>query len=104
MAYNGYPPANAYPPYPPQQQPYYAPPPPVAQQPVQLQPQHDPFRAYYADRLRELTFNSRPIIQDLSMIAMDQRNQHNWANMRIVVEEIEGAILRVRSNLHVQAD
>jgi pre-mRNA cleavage complex 2 protein Pcf11 len=74
-------------------QPHYQPPaaayynPPVA--PI------DPFRAYYADRLRELTFNSRPLIQDLSVMAMQQRDQGNWPGMRVVVEEIETAVLRV---------
>ncbi|WWC89316.1 uncharacterized protein L201_004237 [Kwoniella dendrophila CBS 6074] len=57
-------------------------------------PQHDPFRAYYADRLRQLTFNSRPIIQDLSMMAGQQRDQNNWEGMNTVVQEIEEATLR----------
>jgi hypothetical protein len=70
---------------------YYAPPPPP--QPV---PPVDPFRAYYADRLRELTFNSRPLIQELSVVAMQQRDAQHWPNMHAVVEEIEAAILRVR--------
>ncbi len=78
MAYQTYPP--------PYQTPYYPPPPP---------PPIDPFRGYYADRLRELTFNSRPIIQDLSVMAMAQRDQHNWEGMRTVVEEIEAAVLKV---------
>jgi pre-mRNA cleavage complex 2 protein Pcf11 len=56
----------------------------------------DPFRTYYADRLRELTFNSRPIIQELSLLAMQQRDQNQWANMTAVVEEIEIAVYRVR--------
>jgi pre-mRNA cleavage complex 2 protein Pcf11 len=66
--------------------PYY-PPPPAAPS--------DPFRAYYADRLRELTFNSRPIIQELSVMAMQQRDQGSWSGMRAVVEEIENAVARV---------
>ncbi|WWD17299.1 hypothetical protein CI109_101739 [Kwoniella shandongensis] len=78
-------------PYPPYQQasapaPYYP--------PVPAQPPVDPFRAYYADRLRQLTFNSRPLIQDLSMTAMAQRDQNNWSGMGVVVEEIEAAVLR----------
>ncbi|WVR07050.1 hypothetical protein IAU60_004089 [Kwoniella sp. DSM 27419] len=72
--------------YPPYHQAQYYPPPP--------QPAIDPFRAYYADRLRQLTFNSRPLIQDLSVTAMAQRDQNNWEGMATVVEEIEQAVLR----------
>lgn len=83
MAYHAYPPPvpsqSLYPAY------GYAPP----------QPPVDPFRGYYADRLRELTFNSRPLIQELSMMAMQQRNGNNWSGMHAVVEEIEAAVLRV---------
>lgn len=63
-------------------------------------PQHsvDPFRAHYAHRLRELTFNSRPIIQELSMMAMQQRDVGDWTRMRGVVEELEAAVLRVGHN------
>ncbi|WVF71472.1 hypothetical protein IAT40_006277 [Kwoniella sp. CBS 6097] len=64
------------------------------QQQHQQQPAVDPFRAYYADRLRQLTFNSRPLIQDLSVMAMTQRDENNWEAMKIVVEEIEAAVLR----------
>ncbi|KAK4684460.1 hypothetical protein P7C73_g5713, partial [Tremellales sp. Uapishka_1] len=78
MSYHPY----AYPAAP--QPTYYQPPPP----PV------DPFRAYYSDRLRELTFNSRPLIQDLSMQAMYQRDQQNWDAMRTIVEEIDRAVAR----------
>ena len=77
MAYQTYPPLF--------QAPYYPSPAPLV----------DPFRDYYADRLRELTFNSRPLIQDLSVTAMAQRDQNNWEAMRAVVEEIEAATLRV---------
>lgn len=88
MAYN-YPVQHAA--YPPHSAPHVQPAYPI--QPPQ--PPHDPFRAYYAERLRALTFNSRPLIQDLSMQAMAQRDQHNWAAMKAVVEEIESAVLRV---------
>ncbi|ODN79785.1 hypothetical protein L202_03693 [Cryptococcus amylolentus CBS 6039] len=78
----------AYPSYPAYQQaPYY--PPPVA-----TQPPADLFRRQYADRLRALTFNSRPIIQDLSMLALAARDRNDWEGMQIVVEEIEMAVLR----------
>lgn len=95
--YGGYPPYNAHvhaPPPPPTHHAqhaygYNAPPQPAPVAPA------DPFRAYYASRLRDLTFNSRPIIQDLSMMAMQQRDAGNWANMQAVVEEIETAVLRV---------
>jgi pre-mRNA cleavage complex 2 protein Pcf11 len=97
QSYPNYPPAPSYaaPPtasshayYPPPQQQHYQPPPaPIS---------HDPFRAYYADRLRELTFNSRPLIQELSLLAMQMRDSNQWSNMTAVVEEIEGAVYRVR--------
>ncbi|WVQ99414.1 hypothetical protein IAU59_006547 [Kwoniella sp. CBS 9459] len=85
--------------YPPYQQGGHYPPQPQAQPQYQhqqhlQQPPVDPFRAYYADRLRQLTFNSRPLIQDLSVTAMSQRDQNNWEGMKIVVEEIESAVLR----------
>jgi len=57
---------------------------------------HDPYRAWYAARLAELTFNSRPIIQNLSMEAMRQRDESNWPAMQAITEEIEAAVLRVR--------
>lgn len=72
-----------------QHQPHYQPSPIHA-------PPSDPFRNFYASRLRELTFNSRQIIQDLSVTAMQQRDQGNWPNMQAIVEEIEAAVLRVR--------
>jgi pre-mRNA cleavage complex 2 protein Pcf11 len=89
----GYPPYNARPNVP--AGGGYGYPTPAPPQQPQAQPPSDPFRAYYAGRLRELTFNSRPIIQDLSLIAMQQRDAGNWPNMNAVVEEIEGAVLRV---------
>lgn len=57
---------------------------------------HDPYRQWYAARLAELTFNSRPIIQSLSLEAMRQRDEGNWAAMQAITEEIEQAVLRVR--------
>jgi hypothetical protein len=87
---------------------YYAPPQPPTSAPAfqaQLQPQPqppvDPFRSYYADRLRQLTFNSRPLIQELSVLAMQQRDAQHWPNMQSIVEEIEAAVLRVRRKFSV---
>jgi pre-mRNA cleavage complex 2 protein Pcf11 len=102
MAYQSY--SYSGPSYnpPPQQSAYYNPPGPRSYQPPAPSPappalagSYDPFRAYYADRLRELTFNSRPLIQELSVLAMQQRDQNHWGNMTAVVEEIEGAVYRV---------
>lgn len=59
-------------------------------------PPVDPYRAWYADQLAQLTFNSRPIIQHLSMQAMEQRDQRNMPGMQAIAEEIENAVLRVR--------
>lgn len=61
----------------------------------EAQPPPDPFRAWYAARLAELTFNSRQIIQHLSLEAMKMRDQNNWTAMQAVVEEIEQAVFRV---------
>ena len=93
MAYQNWRPP--YPPAPPQNGTggsYYQQPPP----PPPAVAQVDPFRSYYADRLRQLTFNSRPLIQELSVMAMQQRDGNNWDAMKAVVEEIETAVLRVR--------
>jgi hypothetical protein len=101
MAYQSYPyhaPAQSYGGPPPVPGPsYYTPPPAQHYQPVPppVAAPHDPFRAYYADRLMGLTFNSRPLIQELSILAMQQRDQNQWGNMTAVVEEIEGAVYRV---------
>jgi pre-mRNA cleavage complex 2 protein Pcf11 len=62
----------------------------------QPQPQQDPFRAWYAAKLATLTFNSRAIIQDLSIEAVKQRDVNNWAGMQAIAEELETAIYRVR--------
>lgn len=105
-----YPPQPAYPTqhqqYPTQHphQPSYAATPPLhPTQPPYQQSQppapYDPFRQDYAQRLRELTFNSRPLIQDLSVRAKAQSDQHNWSTMKAIVEEIEAAVLRVGFDL-----
>ncbi|WVO16289.1 hypothetical protein L204_103964 [Cryptococcus depauperatus] len=79
MAYHVYPPFQPTPFYPPAQAPPYP---------------ADSFRRQYADRLRTLTFNSRPIIQELSLMAMAARDRNDWDAMQAVVEEIELAVLR----------
>lgn len=93
---SSYQPPSAYhpppPPPPPQHQSVNYGPPSVGYPPAQ---HYDPFRAWYAARLTELTFNSRPIIQELSLTAMQQRDAQHWGNMTAVVEEIEAAIYRV---------
>ncbi|CAK9786138.1 hypothetical protein CC85DRAFT_283755 [Cutaneotrichosporon oleaginosum] len=58
------------------------------------QPPQDPFRAWYIDKLATLTFNSRAIIQDLSIEAVKQRDMNNWAGMQAIAEELEAAIYR----------
>lgn len=84
-------PPNAYhhpPPPPPPAQFQYSQPPP---QPLYFA---DPnaFRRDYAARLAELTVNSRPIIQSLSMLAQDYSR---WAD--IVAQCLESHIRRVSS-------
>ena len=91
MAYNYQPPYQAQPPPP---QPYYPPPQPM-QQPYGGVPSVDQFRGDYASRLASLTVNSRPIIQDLSILAMQERDRRDWAKMNVVVQEIEAAVQRV---------
>ncbi|WWC70199.1 uncharacterized protein I206_104149 [Kwoniella pini CBS 10737] len=86
MSYQAYPPYQQQIPQQGGQGSYYP--------PSHVVPPHDPFRAYYSDRLRQLTFNSRPIIQDLSMMAGAQRDQNNWEGMNMIVQEIEEATLR----------
>ncbi|KAG6821614.1 hypothetical protein H0H93_000123 [Arthromyces matolae] len=63
--YSQYPPTvqNGYP------YPYHQPPPLVPPAPVSLDPAS--FRREFTSRLAELTVNSRPIIQNLSMLAQD---------------------------------
>ena len=53
---------------------------------------YDPntFRQFYASHLATLTFNSRPIIQNLSMIAQDYTRMSN-----VVVQCLEAHIRRV---------
>ena len=75
----------AYPPHqPPPQPPYYG----VTQAMFYADPTH--FRRDYAARLGQLTFNSRPHIQSLSMIAQDYTRYAD-----IVVQCVEQHIRRV---------
>lgn len=68
--------------------PYYAPPPPVPQPAFHLDP--NTFRRDYITRLSNLTVNSRPIIQTLSMIAQDYSRYAD-----VVVQCIEQHLRRV---------
>ncbi|KAM5540448.1 hypothetical protein V8D89_005906 [Ganoderma adspersum] len=68
--------------------PYYAPPPPVPQPVFHLDA--NTFRRDYVTRLSNLTVNSRPIIQTLSMIAQDY---NRYAD--VVVQCIEQHLRRV---------
>ena len=48
------------------------------------------FRAFYLERLRALTFNSKPVIDELTIIAEDNRNY-----APIVVDCIKDKIIKV---------
>ncbi|KAL7421872.1 mRNA 3' end processing factor [Cryptotrichosporon argae] len=88
-------PALAGPPALPVPAAYPPPPPPAAGLPFPPPPPHpDAFRPWFADCLRQLTFNSRPMIQALSGEAMRQRDVGDMRAMSGVVEEIEAACLR----------
>ncbi|ORX36639.1 hypothetical protein BD324DRAFT_626645 [Kockovaella imperatae] len=100
MSYPGYQPPyqGQPPPSAPPQQPFYGRHPPP--NPQVLTPSYsgtqtvEQFRMEYAGRLSTLTFNSRPIIQDLSILAMQERDRRDWAKMNVVVQEIEAAVQR----------
>jgi len=74
---------------------YQQPPPPVPLAPIYLDPVS--FRREYTSRLAELNVNSRPIIQNLSMLAQDYSRY-----AEIVAQCLEGHIRRVSpcSQLH----
>ncbi|KAI0796733.1 hypothetical protein C8Q75DRAFT_742075 [Abortiporus biennis] len=80
-----YPPAGYHQPMPPPGSYNYLPPPP---QPAYVDPSS--FRRDYTTRLGELTVNSRPIIQNLSMVAQEFSRY-----AEIVAQCIEGHIRRV---------
>ncbi|EJD53737.1 hypothetical protein AURDEDRAFT_110499 [Auricularia subglabra TFB-10046 SS5] len=96
-----YPAAVGYP-----HNPSYSGPPPSAPQPPMppsgfSNPAHmgpDEFRQFYASHLATLTFNSRPIIQNLSLMAQDFQR---WAS--IVAQCLEAHIRRVPSTLKLPA-
>jgi pre-mRNA cleavage complex 2 protein Pcf11 len=73
--------------------PYQQPPPPPAPAPAYFVDPNS-FRRDYTSRLAELTINSRPIIQTLSMIAQEYSR---WAE--IVVQCLEAHIRRVSPSL-----
>lgn len=50
------------------------------------------FRQHYRQVLSTLTFNSRPIIQNASILALERRNAHDWDGMTAVAQELEQAI------------
>lgn len=50
------------------------------------------FRQHYRHILSTLTFNSRPIIQNASILALERRNAHDWDGMTAVAQELERAI------------
>ncbi|KIJ56625.1 hypothetical protein M422DRAFT_22777 [Sphaerobolus stellatus SS14] len=70
------------------------------QQPSHSSSLYDPnaFRQFYAGQLTTLTFNSRPIIQSLSMLAQEYSRMSD-----IVVQCIEGHIRRVQPPIKLPA-
>lgn len=97
-----YPAAMGYPHHPsyPGPPPSAPPPPPQApsgfSNPAHMGP--DEFRQFYASHLATLTFNSRPIIQNLSLMAQDFQR---WAS--IVAQCLEAHIRRVPPTLKLPA-
>lgn len=95
-----YPPNPSYPPGhgyhgPPHRGPPGPPPPPLGPPaPTTLHVDPNAFRQFYASHLATLTFNSRPIIQNLSMMAQDFQR---WAS--IVGQCLEAHIRRVSRGL-----
>lgn len=88
--------APAYPSHPPPAAAYasYAAPPPLAA-PVPAQNPAEAFRHFFRSHLATLTFNSRPVINHLTQLALDQTA--NFANAVVVSEEIAKGIFEVRA-------
>ncbi|KAJ9112520.1 hypothetical protein QFC22_006277 [Naganishia vaughanmartiniae] len=76
------------------QQPFV--PPQQQQQPLTQQPETQTrthqFREWYTHHLSTLTFNSRPIIDRLSMAAWDRSREGDWDGMRVVGDCLRGAL------------
>lgn len=50
------------------------------------------FQAWYATELGKLTFNSRPIIDKLSMAALERKREGDWEGMGVVGEVLRRGI------------
>lgn len=50
------------------------------------------FQAWYATELAKLTFNSRPIIDKLSMAALERKREGDWEGMTAVGEVLRRGI------------
>lgn len=57
------------------------------------------FQAWYAHHLATLTFNSRPIIDKLSMAALERKREGDWEGMSVVGEVLRHGIEVVSSSL-----
>lgn len=57
------------------------------------------FQAWYAHHLATLTFNSRPIIDKLSMAALERKREGDWEGMSVVGEVLRHGIEVVSSGM-----
>ena len=62
------------------------------------------FQAWYATELGKLTFNSRPIIDKLSMAALERKREGDWEGMGVVGEVLRRGIEVVSLQLKEGAD
>lgn len=62
------------------------------------------FQAWYATELGKLTFNSRPIIDKLSMAALERKREGDWEGMGVVGEVLRRGIEVVSRQLKEGAD